>query len=156
MKRLILCGMILAAVLLLKGEKTAGADIEKLEPAWVLMVDEKAGGVSVSTDMGQRGRGRTLTEAVEDMKTGAAGEVFLDTAEYLLITPSALERLGESLELLRNSCQVCIVNDVDDLAAAGEYLEAHKPGVTLGDCRKGVHNLPVLYLEGDRMTLAKP
>lgn len=156
MKRLILGGVILAAALLLNGEKTAGVDIGKLEPARVIMVEEKAGTVSVSTDLGQQGRGRTLTEAVADMKAGAAGEVFLDTAEYLLVAPSAVGRLEETFELLRNSCQVSIVNGVDDPAAAGEYLAAHKPGVTLGDCLKGLRDLPVLYLEGERMKLAEP
>ena len=157
MKRGLICGVALvAAVLLLNREGTAGIDIGELEPACVLMVEERAGVVEISTDLGHRGTGRDLAEAMADMRQGTAGVIFLDTTEYLLLTPSAMGRLDELYEVLRNSCQVCVAGGVKDPEAAGEHLAVHEPGVTLGDCRKGNRELPILYMEGDRMKLAYP
>lgn len=157
MKRELIYGAVLAAVvLLLNSEGAAGVDIGKLEPASVLMVEERVGIVKISTDLGHEGCGGDLAGAMVDMKRGAVGEVFLETAEYLLLTPSSMEWLDELFEVLRNSCQVCVTRGVEDLAAAGEYLAVHEPGVTLGDCRKGNCEMPILYMEGDRMELAYP
>lgn len=159
MKRgLIYAAVLVAAVLLLNREGTAGIDIGKLEPACVLMVEEQAGIVKISTDLGHWGCGDDLAAAVNDMKQGAAGAVFLDTTEYLLLTPMSMGRLDELCALLRNSCQLCVAGEVkmEDLAAVGDYLAVHEPGVTLGDWRKGEYDLPILYMEGDRMELAYP
>ena len=89
------------------------------------------------------------------MEMTAFGQVFLDTAEYLLISPEALRWLPELSELLRSSCQVCLADGVADLAAATEYLAVHEPGYTLGDWEKSETGLPVLYSIEERMYLAK-
>ena len=156
MRRWLIYGAVLLAMLLINGENRAGTDIGKLEPARVILVDAAPGAVSLYTDVGQYGSGRDLTGAVEDMKQTASGEVFLDTAEYLLLSPTSLGQLEELSRLLRLSCRVCVAAGVKDLEAAGEYLSIHKPDTTLGDWRKGARQLPVLYSEGERMRLAKP
>ena len=156
MKRWLIYGAVALAVLLINGDNRAGTDVGKLEPAQVILVDAAPGTVSVRTDAGQLGRGEDLAGAVEDMKQTAAGEIFLDTAEYLLITPPALGQLETLSRRLRASCQVCVVGEAENLNAVGAYLSVHKPEVTLGDWRKGERRLPVLYLEGERMYLAKP
>ena len=156
MKGFLIGAAVLTAALLLSGENGAGTDIAKLEPAQVLWVEESAGYVSVSTDIGQSGRGTDLAAAVRDMEQAASGTVFLDTAEYLLLSPSAEEWLPELAELLRGSCRVCLVEGTADLEAVGAYLAVHKPGVTLRDCRKGSYGLPLLSVEGERMYLANP
>lgn len=155
MKHWLICGAILAAVLL-SGEKAAGTDIGKLEPTRVLLIESQGGAVAVSTDAGHWGLGEDLTDAVDDMQHSASGVVFLDTVEYLLLSPSAVNRFEEVSALLRNSCQLCLVYGVEDLEAAGDYLAIHQPGITVGDCRKNTCVLPVLYMEGDRMKLAYP
>ena len=65
-------------------------------------------------------------------------------------------KLDELDEFLRNSCQVCVVREVEELSAVGEYLAVHDPEVTLRDWNKGKRDLPILYMEGDRMKLAYP
>ena len=100
MKRWLIGGVMIIALALLNGENRTGTDIAELEPAQVLWVDE-AGAVEVRTDMGQMGRGRNLDEAVRDMEQTATGRVFLETAEYLLVTPGGATRLDELCRLLR-------------------------------------------------------
>ena len=157
MKRGLVCGVVLmATVLLMNYEGAPGIDIGKLEPSRVLMVVDQAGVVKISTDLGLRGGGKDMVAAMDDMKQGAEGTVFLDTTEYLLLTPQAVDQLDELDEFLRNSCQVCVVREVEELSAAGEYLAVHDPGVTMRDWNKGKCDLPILYMEGDRMKLAYP
>lgn len=155
MKRWLIGGVMIIALALLNGENRTGTDIAELEPAQVLWVDE-AGAVEVRTDMGQMGRGRNLDEAVRDMEQTAAGRVFLETAEYLLVTPGGATRLDELCRLLRPSCKVCLINGNVDLEMAANYLAVHKPAVTLGDFQKGEWRLPILYIKEERMYLANP
>lgn len=156
MKRWLIYGVIaLAVVLLMKEENRPGTDVAKLEPARLMWVENVGGGVSLRTDMDHTGWGKNLEAAVQDMEMTAFGQVFLDTAEYLLISPDALRWLPELSELLRSSCQVCLADGVADLAAATEYLAAHKPDYALQDWRKGEKTLPVLYSIEERMYLAK-
>ena len=153
---LIWCIALGTAVVLTKGENSARLDIAKLEPAQVLLVEERAGQLIVTTDMGHLGCGRTLTEAVEDMKQTAAGVVFLDTAEYLLLAPSAEKYVPELTQLLRPSCRVCMIYGTMELKTAADYLSVHEPGLTLRDWKKNKSELPKIIASKGRVYLANP
>lgn len=157
MKRWLILGAVaLAALLLVKDENRPGTDIAKLEPARVLLAEQVTDGVIISTDLGHSGFGPDLESTVRDMEATASGQVFLDTAEFLLISPGAAKWLPELARRLRSSCQVCIVDGTADLFAAAEYLQTHEPECRLGDWRKGEVVLPTLYFIEERMYLAKP
>ena len=157
MKRWDIYGIaVLAAVLLMNSENRPGTDIGKLEPARVLLVEAVQDGVAVRTDMGQLGLGEDLPSAVRDMEQTASGQVFLDTAEFLLVGPGAAKWLPELTQILRPSCQLCLAEGVTDLEAAAEYLAVHEPSFTLGDWKKGEKGMAVLLLIEGRMYLAKP
>ena len=157
MRRWILVSIgIVAAMLLLRNESPAGVDVGVLEPAQVLMVDERYGSVTVRTDMGHFGSGSDLAGAISNMERMAAGKVFLDTTEYLVLSPSAWDRLPELAIFLRRSCKVCLAENVTDLGRVGEYLSVHEPSVALGDWKKGDKALPILMIKGERMYLANP
>ena len=155
MKRWGIYAAVIAAALLVTKKGSAGTDIARREPVQVLGVETSAGNVVLRTDTGQYGTGESLAAAVADMKKTAGGEIFLDTAEYLLVTPSAQKWLSELTELLRPACQVCLDSGVTDLGAAADYLTIHEPGVTLRRYRQDACPLPVLYLKEGRMYLAE-
>lgn len=157
MKRWLIYGAVfLAAILLMKEENRPGTDIAKLEPVRLLWAEEVGGGVCLETDMGQSGWGKDLESAVRDMEETASGQVFLDTAEYLVISPGVLKWMPELSQLLRSSCQVCLADGMKDLNEAAEYLAVHEPGFTLRDWQKGEAGMPAIYLLEERMYLAKP
>lgn len=157
MKRWLIYGMlVLAVVLLMNNENRLGTDIGKLEPARVLLVEDTLGGVAVRTDMGQFGLGEDLSAALRNMEQTASGQVFLDTAEFLLIGPGTAKWLPELTRILRPSCQLCLAEGVVDLEAAAEFLAIHKPSFTLGDWKKGRTGIGVLLIIEERMYLAKP
>lgn len=153
---LIWCIALGTAVVLTKGENSARLDIAKLEPAQVLLVEERAGQLIVTTDMGHLGRGRALTEAVEDMRQTATGVVFLDTAEYLLLAPSAEKYVPELTQLLRPSCRICMIYGAMELKTAADYLSVHEPGLTFRDWKKNKSEFPKIIASKGRIYLANP
>lgn len=127
-----------------------------MEPVGLLLVEETRGGIGIRTDAGQCGWGVDLSGAIRDMEATAAGQVFLDTAENLLVSPEAARWLPELADRLHASCQLCLAEGVTDPGAATAYLAVHESEVTLGDWKKGSVVLPILYQIEERMYLAKP
>lgn len=125
----------LAVALVLAGELPfQNSDVGKLLPVETSLLYIEDGQVVVETDLGLRGQGATLPDAVKDLEKSAPGVVFYDTGNFILIHDSALPLLGElpGAEYLRGSCAVCGVRSREmDLSKAGEYLSAHKPNVDL-------------------------
>lgn len=128
----------------------AGTDVARLQPVELIFVSQEENRVQVETDTGDSGRGQTLELALEDLYTGTPGEIFLETAEYLLITPQCRGLLPELTKTLRPSCKVCLTEGAADLEEAAAYLSVHEPRLTLQDYRTGDENIPLLITEGDR------
>ena len=62
---------------------TKAHDASELLPAQVLVVDASRGTVTVKADGGASGSGKSLGEALQDMRAHAPGELFLQTADTL-------------------------------------------------------------------------
>lgn len=131
----------------------AGADIGKLQPVQVVRVMVEDQNVYIQTDTGNWGSGPTLSAAIKNMKETASAEIFLDTAEYLLITDSAIPLVSELSSYLRPSCVLCREAGQADLALAGQYLQAHPLKTTLIRWQAEQGKLPILIAEEERMTL---
>ena len=69
-----------------------GKDAAELIPVEVVRVAIQDGQVQIETDTGQTGTGGNWAEAVEKLRAGAAGEIFLDTADVLLVGPGTGNR----------------------------------------------------------------
>lgn len=122
----------------------AGSDVASLQPVELLFVSVEEGEILVRADTGSFGTGQTVGAAFADMKERAASEIFLDTAEHLLITPPARYLLEDVSEYLRPACTVCIAQADTDLSEAAAYLGVHKPTLCLLDCRAGNTQIPTL------------
>lgn len=127
-----------------------GTDVARLQPVELISVSQEENQVLVETDTGDSGRGQTLELALEDLYNSTPGEIFLETAEYLLITPEAQSLLLELTQTLRPSCKVCLREGEADLAEAAAYLSVHEPRLTLQDYRTGEKDIPKLKMEGER------
>lgn len=109
-------------------------DIAKLEPVQTLYLYMEGDRLYLEADTGAAGSGDGLTEAAEDMKANAAAEIFLETAEYLILSPE-VQVTEDFLSILHPSCRVCIARERPDLSKAAEYLSVHTPNVTLAHLR---------------------
>lgn len=134
MKKWLFLAAVLTAVAVLSRRPHPARDVAKLEPVQVVYVRMDGAEFSVETDTGARGTGATLTEAAADMKANASGEVFLDTAEFLVLHPT-IPITEEFHILLRPTCKVTFTTAAPDLQAASAYLTIHSPPVTLAQLR---------------------
>lgn len=134
MKKWLYLMVALAAVGILSRLPHPARDIAKLEPVRAVYIYMDAGRLSIETDTGDSGSGRNLTEATEDLRAKADGEIFLDTAEFLILDPAV--PIGEDFyTLLRPSCKVAFFASPPDLTAAADYLAIHTPKITLARLR---------------------
>lgn len=153
MKRWVGYVLAVIAVAALDGAAAVGDDVAKLDPVQVLYVDVQGQWVSVQTDTGAEGRGKDVDGALRDMEKTSAAEVFLDTTEYLIVSPEAQGNVGALWEVLRPSCQVCVGVGELDLERAADHLDIHRPGVTMKAVRSGERDLPQLVAKEGRMEL---
>ena len=131
--RTVWIGLTAAALLLLGGMPFKRSDVARLAPVEALVVSVEQGRVVL--DGGDcQGRGASWEEAWQDLQRGAEGQVFLGTAEQIVLTGSAVELLPQAVNsgALRPAAQVCVCpGPAPDPKQAAAYLSAHKTGVTL-------------------------
>lgn len=130
-----------------------GTDVATLEPAEALYVYINNEEVYIETDGGWFGRGKTVENAVADMKESAPGQVFLQTVDYLILQTGREGLLPALYAYLRSGCSLCQTEEKPDLEKASTYLRAHRPGFTLQDFRAGEKDIPKLTMEEDRAYL---
>ena len=133
----------------------SGSDVAKLEPVEVLAVSTEADRVILRTDTENEGRGNDLQSALADMRKTASAEIFLETADYLILTPDCIDLLPELTGMLRPVTNVCVSDAELDLGKAAEYFSAHEPECSLQDIRAGMGHIPVLAAEEGRMELVQ-
>lgn len=150
MKRWIIGILTVAAVWGLPKLSHPAADIGKLKPVEVIQIIVVEESVTIRTDSGDYGTGENLTAALEKLRESADGEVFLDTADQLILTGNPTGEWQSIFEMLRPSSGVCVAGAETDLEQAAKYLAMHPPKVTLRDLRAGEGTPEHLIMEGER------
>lgn len=154
MKRWLWYVAVVGIVAALSGKAPAGEDIGTLQPVEVVRLSCVRGQVCMETDTGDIGVGEDMKAALEDMKRSAVGEIFLDTADYLVISPTCIELLPAMNDYLRPSCAVCMEEGETNMEQVGKYLQQHTPEITLMKYRTGEQKLQTLVTREGRMRLA--
>ncbi len=152
----LLSALVLAAVA--GGLPFQGTDAAKLQPVELLYLSSQGETLTIQADTGDEGRGEDLASAFADLKAGASGEIFLETADKVLLAPACLDLLPELQDYLRPACGVCVgVGPISkqDLGELNEYLSAHEPEVTLLDLRAGAERIPILMFDMGEMRLVE-
>lgn len=125
---------ILAAALSMTGLLPfQSSDVASLVPVETLTVDMKEG--QVLLDGGEcRGRGENWEAALEDLRHGAEGTVFLGTAEQIVLSKRAASVLPDVIRSpeLRPAAVICICPDTPPKPEEiTPYLSAHNAGITI-------------------------
>lgn len=128
-----------------------GVDVGMLEPVEVVWLADDNGEIFLQTDTGNTGRGATVSEALKDLQASAAGYIFLETADYLIIERNSVNLLEQIYDVLRPSCMVCTAEMMPDLEHAAAFLEIHSSPVTLRKNRMKQENLPQLREQEGRL-----
>ena len=88
MRRLLLYILILSGLTYAPVKR---ADVGKLAPVEVVMLDSNGFSVVLTTDVGEYGEGESVDLALKKKKKSSKSYVYLDTARYLLVTESGSE-----------------------------------------------------------------
>ena len=97
--------------------------------------------MTIETDSGDSGTGADLEAAYADLRNNADREIFLDTAEFLILDPN-VPITEDFYELLRPTTQVVCSAEKPDLETISDYLAIHPPGVTLAKLRANEFCIP--------------
>lgn len=99
-------------------------DIAKLQPIEAVAVWVEQESVILKTDMKSTGVGKTVQEALKNLKESTPAVVYLDTADYLLVGEGAEDLTQEILPLLRKSVQVGPYRG-GDVKEEAKFLDVH-------------------------------
>lgn len=128
--RVIIYIVILALTFLAPVERVDVASLLPIESVAVYMEGDT---VVLETDTEDTGRGETVSQALQDLKDVTPAVVYLDTAEYLLVSENAVSQVDGLREYLKPSVKVCICDAKGRVKDAAKYLSVHGDTVPLRD-----------------------
>ena len=120
--------MTLALLLVPRG----GKDIGRLRPVEVVALYEQHELLFIETDTGDLGWGMTVDEAVGKLKQSTPGEIYLDTADYLLLEQGMEVYLPFLRPYLKKETLMVYGPHEVDLKEVAAYLRVHRPSRTIG------------------------
>lgn len=144
------------AVAILTGHSLApfqGTDVGKLYPVEVLYIEKRNGQFEIWADSAVTGRGTTIADAVYDLHRVTPGNVFLETANYLLLSQNMEVKPEDFWDYLRPACLIYFCEEKPALESVAKLLESHPSGVTLLNWRNGAENFPLLVQEGEAVRI---
>ena len=150
MKRIVIYIAILVALLLIP---VKGMDVGKLQPVEVVFVYRSEGQIVIETDTGDMGMGTTGADALKNLKDTTPGIIYLDTAEYLLLTEETQDVVEQLRPILKKGVQMCTAEPGIDLALVARFLPAHGKLPQLKHWQKGM-DLPHLTEDEKRLKLS--
>lgn len=113
--------LILALVLVAPVNRLDIAKLQPVEAVAMQMVEDR---ITLITDTGDRGAGKTVSEALQDLKEKASSIIYLDTADFLLISHNARQYTGQIKQYLKSSVKVGSYNGTD-VKEEAKYLDVH-------------------------------
>ena len=125
-------------------------DVAKLKPVELVSVYTEGDQVVLATDTKDIGVGKTLSQAYENLELTTPGVIYLDTAQYLLISDEALPWVPELRGYLKENVALCLQEGVLDPEMAVKYLSEQANLPKLKTWEEGV-NMPILQEYNKRL-----
>ena len=120
--RRLLYALLLVSLLFVPLNRVNVANLLPVEAVAIYVDGER---VVLETDTEHTGGGKTVEEALVNLKENTPLVVYLDTAEYLLVSPDATERVESLRPHLKPSVKVCVCQAAGKVKNAVEYLQVH-------------------------------
>ena len=139
MKRVVIYVWILLLMLMAPVKRL---DVAKLEPVEVVFISRQGSGVLLATDTKAEGRGADAAAALYDLRQSTAGVVYLDTAEFLVVSEDAVDQIDVIRTWLNGSVRLCCAENLQ-VEQVAKYLEVHGNLPRLRDWKTG-NSLPLL------------
>ena len=101
-------------------------DIANLQPVQTVAIYTEPGAVVLETDTHNVGRGASVTEAVANLEENTPGVIYLDTAEYLLVSKDAESYVDALRKYLKPSVKVGLWEVGEGIDMAAKFLSEEK------------------------------
>lgn len=101
-------------------------DVAKLEPVQTVAISREADTIVVQTDTDNKGIGKTVDLAIENLEETTPGVIYLDTAEYLLVAENAQDIAHALRSYLTPSVKVALWDGEGSVQSAAKYLGVRK------------------------------
>ena len=137
--RILLYICILALLLLAPVERL---DVAKLEPVQTVALRLEGQTLVLETDTKNRGQGSTLREAIEDLENRTPGVIYLDTAQYLLLTEDVLPYSQQLKTVMHPTVKVSLWDGKGSVEKAAQYLAIRRDLPRLKELPTGRERLP--------------
>lgn len=121
--RRILYIVVLALLFLAPVERL---DVARLEPVQTVAISREADTIVVQTDTDNKGIGKTVDQAIENLEDTTPGVIYLDTAEYLLVAENAQDIVHALRSYLTPSVKVALWDGEGSVQSAAKYLGVRK------------------------------
>ena len=121
-------------------------DVGQLQPVEAVFLVRQGEAVTLTTDTGDTGQGSTALEALYDLKETTPAVIYLDTAEYLVLSESAAQDVQALRDYLKGSVRVCYMDGEVGPEKAVQYLNVHAKLPKLKRWKAG-DELPILTNE---------
>ena len=118
-------------ILVLLFPSRESVELGTLRPVELVYIHREGDMLWIETDTEDRGRGRDLAAALENLKETSQGEIFLATADYLLLGPGTEDALEELSDRIRPGAQAALAHGEQDPQLAAGWLRTHPSGCTL-------------------------
>ena len=109
-------------------------DIARLDPVRAIYLYMDGATMTIETDTGTTGTGADLESAYAALRNNADREIFLDTAEFLILD-THVPITEVFYELLRPTTRVVFSDEKPNLETVSDYLTIHPPDLTLAKLR---------------------
>lgn len=149
MKRIVVYAAIAALVLMVP---VKGNDVGKLRPVQAISVYKTGAQFVIETDTEDVGVGATADQALKNLKDTTPAIIYLDTADYLLLTEDVLDELQWLRDNLKSSVRLCMMRDRIEPKKAAEFLKVHRNLPELKAWKNG-ERIPILTRFGERIIL---
>lgn len=126
--RILLYIVILALLTLAPVERL---DVARLEPVQTIAVSVADNQVVLETDTKNKGQAENLQAAIADLEENTPGVIYLDTAQYLLITEEATRYVKPLAQYLQSSVKVSLWDGQGSIEQASKFLEKRNDLPTL-------------------------
>lgn len=134
MKKWLYPALIFAAIGTLSRLPHPAGDLSKLDPVRAVYLYMDRGMLFIETDTGDSGSGLTLAQAAASMQAQADREIFLETAQFLILDPD-VPITEDIYHIFRPGCAVLYTETAPDLKTVSDYLDIHRPKTTLAHLR---------------------
>ena len=147
------CVLYAAVLILCFFVPVKGTDVARLRPVETVMLYSQNGEIVIRTDTNDFGIGKDSLVAFENIKATTPGIIYLDTADYLLISEDVMDEVEPLRKYLKKDVRLFQFTGEVDPAEASRYLSIHGNGPKLKSWHIG-QSLPKVTAVEKRLILS--